>query len=167
METTITDDLLEQAARRLAGHCRMHQLRLAVAESCTGGWLAKCCTDPPGSSDWFERGYVVYSNNAKHDSLNLSTELIAREGAVSQATVEAMARALAAQTGCALACAISGVAGPAGGSEHTPVGTVWFAFMDHGRVESNCQQFEGDRDQVRRAAVLYALRQLVEETRER
>ena len=107
---------------------------MAVAESCTGGWLAKCCTDLPGSSDWFECGWVTYSNEAKSESLDVDPELIRQEGAVSQAVAEAMAAGALERAQCDLACAISGVAGPSGGTEHAPVGCVWFAFSACGQA---------------------------------
>ncbi len=152
------------AAEVLAGHSRAQGLRVAVAESCTGGWLAKCCTDLPGSSDWFECGWVTYDNAAKSRLLGVDPDLIQREGAVSRAAVEAMAAGALQRARCDLACAISGVAGPSGGTEHAPVGCVWFAFLCAGG-EACCERrdFPGDRDAVRRASVLHALRRLAEE----
>lgn len=160
----MTDSVLLEAAKALADHSRAHGFRVAVAESCTGGWLAKCCTDLPGSSDWFECGWVTYSNEAKGELLGVDPELIHQEGAVSQAVVEAMAAGALERAQCDLACAISGVAGPSGGTESAPVGCVWFAFLRAGReVCSERRDFSGDRDAVRRASVLHALRRLVEE----
>lgn len=159
------DDVsLLEAAKVLANRSRAQGLRVAAAESCTGGWLAKCCTDLPGSSDWFECGWVTYSNEAKSESLGVGPELIRQEGAVSQAVVEAMAAGALARAQCDLACAISGVAGPSGGTEYAPVGCVWFAFLRAGgEVCSERRDFSGDRDAVRRESVLHALRRLVEE----
>lgn len=159
------DDVsLLEAAKVLADRSRAQGLRVAAAESCTGGWLAKCCTDLPGSSDWFECGWVTYSNEAKSESLGVGPELIRQEGAVSQVVVEAMAAGALERAQCDLACAISGVAGPSGGTEHAPVGCVWFAFLRAGgEVCSERRDFSGDRDAVRRESVLHALRRLVEE----
>ena len=148
----------------LADHSRAQGLRVAVAESCTGGWLAKCCTDLPDSSDWFECGWTSYSNEAKSRSLGVDPELIRQEGAVSQAVVEAMVTGALEHAQCDLACAISGVAGPSGGTERAPVGCVWFALLRAGgEICSERRDFSGSRDAVRRASVLHALRRLLEE----
>ena len=148
----------------LADHSRAQGLRVAVAESCTGGWLAKCCTDLPGSSDWFECGWTTYSNTAKSRLLGVDSELIRREGAVSRAVVEAMVTGVLERARCDLACAVSGVAGPSGGTEHAPVGCVWFAFLHSGGdVHSEQKDFAGDRDAIRRGAVLHALHRMMEE----
>ncbi len=158
------DATLLEAAKALADRSRERGARVAVAESCTGGWLAKCCTDLPGSSDWFERGWVTYSDEAKNQSLGVSRELIHREGAVSQAVVEAMASGALERACCDLACAISGVAGPAGGTDRVPVGRVWFAFArSGGRARGEWKDFSGARDAVRRKSTLHALRRLAEE----
>ena len=158
------DASLLEAANMLADRSRAQGLRVTVAESCTGGWLAKCCTDLPGSSDWFECGWVTYSNGAKSQFLGVDPELIRREGAVSRVVVEAMAAGALERTQCDLSCAISGVAGPSGGAEHAPVGCVWFAFLRAGgEVRSERKDFSGDRDAIRRASVLHALRRLAEE----
>ena len=158
------DASLLETANVLADRSCARNLRVAVAESCTGGWLAKCCTDLPGSSDWFECGWVTYSNEAKSHFLGVDSELIRREGAVSQAVVEAMATGVLERAQCDLACAISGVAGPSGGTEHAPVGCVWFAFLRAGGdVCSERRDFSGDRDTIRRESVLHALRRLAEE----
>ena len=160
----MSDSALLEATKVLADRSRAQGLRVAVAESCTGGWLAKCCTDLPGSSDWFECGWVTYSNEAKSRSLGVDPELIRQEGAVSQAVVEAMAAGALERAQCDLACAISGVAGPSGGTERAPVGCVWFAFLRAGgEMCSERRDFSGDRDTVRRESVLHALRRLAEE----
>ncbi len=159
----ISDAQLLEAASALAEHCRSHQWRLATAESCTGGWLARCCTDVPGSSQWFECGWVTYSNAAKEFMLGVPAELIQRHGAVSQSVVEAMAAQALQHADCDLACAISGVAGPTGGTARTPVGMVWFGFAQRGRtVVSEVQNFQGDREGIRRSAVWYALNRLLQ-----
>lgn len=158
------DTLLLEAANRLADRSRAQGLRVAVAESCTGGWLAKCCTDLPGSSDWFECGWATYGNEAKSRLLGVDPELIRREGAVSRAVAEAMAVGALGRAQCDLAGAISGVAGPSGGTARAPVGCVWFAFLrSDGEVHGERRDFHGDRDGIRRKAVLHALRRLAEE----
>ena len=158
------DAPLLETVKMLADRSRMQGLRVAVAESCTGGWLAKCCTDLPGSSDWFECGWTVYSDAAKTQLLDVDLGLIRREGAVSRVVVEAMAAGVLERAQCDLACAISGVAGPSGGTEHAPVGCVWFAFLrSDGKVHSERRDFSGNRDRVRRESVLHALRRLAEE----
>jgi nicotinamide-nucleotide amidase len=135
--------------------------RLVTAESCTGGWIAKLCTDIPGSSDWFDCGFVCYSNAAKTRDLDVPEKLIEEVGAVSDAVVRAMAEGALAKTGASVAIAVSGIAGPGGAVPGKPVGTVWFALAQkiEGRLE--CQghliQFDGDRDAVRRQSVEYAL----------
>ena len=151
---------LRRAARTLADRCRERGLRVAVAESCTGGWIAKCCTDLPGSSAWFERGVVAYSNAAKTGLLGVDPALIAHAGAASREVAEAMAAGLAAQAAGARTCAVSGVAGPGGGSARTPVGRVWFAFAGAGPARSERRDFAGGREAVRAAAALHALQGL-------
>jgi nicotinamide-nucleotide amidase len=119
-------------------------------------------TDVAGSSGWFEAGFVTYSNRAKTAGLGVPEGLIAAEGAVSRAVVEAMARGASERTGAALAVAVSGVAGPGGGSVEKPVGTVWFGFAVRGVIDAVLAHFPGDRDAVRRAAVDFALAGLIE-----
>jgi nicotinamide-nucleotide amidase len=130
---------------------------LATAESCTGGWIAKALTDVAGSSGWFERGFVTYSNRAKSEQLAVEAALIAQHGAVSREVVEAMAKGALKYSPADIAVAVSGIAGPEGGSPEKPAGTVWFAWAirDNGRhrVRSACDHFDGDRDRVRYAAV--------------
>lgn len=160
----MSDSALLEAAKVLADRSRAQGFRMVVAESCTGGWLAKCCTGLPGSSDWFECGWVTYSNEAKSRLLGVDPELVRREGAVSQAVAEAMAAGALERARCDLACAISGVAGPSGGTERAPVGCVWFAFLRAGgEMRSERRDFSGGRDAVRRESVLHALRRMAEE----
>lgn len=136
--------------------------RVAVAESCTGGWIAKYLTDLPGSSAWFEYGFVTYGDNAKIGLLGLDPALIAAQGAVSEAVATAMARGAAARAGADFAVAVTGIAGPDGGSADKPVGTVWFAWQAPGTVAvTKCHVFQGDRDTVRRQTVSTALTGLV------
>jgi nicotinamide-nucleotide amidase len=136
--------------------------RVATAESCTGGWVAKCLTDIPGSSQWFERGYVTYSNLAKEQSIGVAASLIETFGAVSRPTVEQMAAGALHDSGADLALAITGIAGPDGGSPDKPVGLVWFALAQRAAPPVALQQqFAGGRDAIRRAAVATGLRLLI------
>lgn len=130
---------------------------LCAAESCTGGWVAKVCTDIPGSSHWFDRGFVTYTNDAKQDLLGVPAACLQEHGAVSGETVRAMVDGAMARSRAQVAVAISGIAGPGGGSAEKPVGTVWLAW-GHGeaRVVERAS-FDGDREQVRRQAVARAL----------
>ena len=130
---------------------------LATAESCTGGMIAATCTDQAGSSAWFERGLVTYSNRAKTELLGVDPALIAGHGAVSEAVARAMVQGAVARTPAQVAVAVTGVAGPGGGSADKPVGTVWFGFALPGQVLAERCQFAGDRAQVRRATVQHAL----------
>jgi nicotinamide-nucleotide amidase len=132
---------------------------LAVAESCTGGWIAKVLTDIAGSSAWFERGLVTYSNRAKRELLGVPAALIDREGAVSEAVVAAMAAGLRERSGADITVAVSGIAGPSGGTPGKPVGTVCFAW-DGPATRTGTIHFDGDREAVRHQAVAHALRGL-------
>ena len=132
--------------------------KLATAESCTGGWIAKCCTDVPGSSEWFERGYVTYSNQAKSEMLGVTRQALCTEGAVSRMVAEQMARGAMEAAGVAAALAVTGIAGPDGGTPDKPVGTVWFAWCTADRgVASQVCRFDGDRTAVRQGSVIRAL----------
>lgn len=133
---------------------------LATAESCTGGLIAAACTALPGASQWFERGFVSYSNASKVQLLGVPWPLIEQHGAVSQQTAQAMARGAAQQAQAHVAVAVTGVAGPEGGSAHTPVGTVCFGFALPGQLISRAQYFAGDRNQIRQASVHFALQTL-------
>ncbi len=134
---------------------------LATAESCTGGWIAKALTDVAGSSGWFGWGVVTYSNPAKTELLGVSEDSLARHGAVSETVVREMAAGALAASGADIAVAVSGVAGPDGGTADKPVGTVWFAWSRrHGNGEETLaerRQFDGDRESVRRQSVCHAL----------
>jgi len=133
--------------------------RLTTAESCTGGLLAKCLTDVPGSSAWFEYGFVTYGNSAKENMLGLNPELLERHGAVSQEVCEAMALAAHAVSDADISVAITGIAGPDGGSEDKPVGTVWLAWLGPGRrATCRMERFDGDRTEIRRQTVIAALK---------
>ena len=134
---------------------------LATAESCTGGLIAAACTDLAGSSNWFERGFVTYSNEAKTQMLGVDAALIEAHGAVSEVVARAMAFGAVRHSRARVSVAVTGIAGPAGGSTDKPVGTVWFAFMVDGRLDSETRRFDGDRAAVRAATVEHALAGLV------
>lgn len=153
----------EPSAASLADLMLRLGLRLAVAESCTGGWLAKVVTDLAGSSAWLDRGFVTYSNAAKQEMLGVRAETLAAHGAVSEAVVSEMVIGALSRSAAQVAVAISGVAGPGGGSPEKPVGTVCLAWAwPKGRVETRRFHFGGDRDAVRRRSVQAAIDGLVE-----
>lgn len=135
---------------------------LATAESCTGGWLAKVLTDRAGSSEWFAGGVVSYSNEAKQRLLGVDPAVIERDGAVSEATVREMAEGARARVGADLGVAVSGVAGPGGGTPNKPVGTVWIAWADADGTRAELFQFDGDRESVRWQSIQAALAGLLE-----
>jgi nicotinamide-nucleotide amidase len=159
---TPSDAELENLAARLGRALLARNLRLATAESCTGGWIAKALTDIPGSSQWLEGGIVAYSNAAKSAVLGVPAALIAAHGAVSEPVVRAMAEGARARLGVALAVAVSGIAGPDGGTPDKPVGTVWTAWANGRETTAAREQFGGDREAVRRQSVALALRRLIE-----
>lgn len=145
-------------AGQLAARLSQTNRKMAAAESCTGGWISKVCTDLPGSSGWFERGFVTYSNEAKMELLGVRPATLDRFGAVSAAVAEEMASGALSRALVQVSVAVTGIAGPDGGSEEKPVGTVWFGWAVSDRAtESECVQFDGDRDAVRRQTVLFAL----------
>jgi nicotinamide-nucleotide amidase len=157
----IYDDIRALAAR-LGELALAREAMLATAESCTGGLVASAITDIAGSSGWFERGFVTYSNHAKIEELKVDPEIIARHGAVSGETAKAMAQGARAASGAQWAVAVTGIAGPAGGSPDKPVGTVWFAWAGPQGVEALHQRLDGDRATVRAASVAIALQGLVD-----
>ncbi len=134
---------------------------MATAESCTGGLIAGACTDLSGSSQWFERGFVSYSNQAKTDLLGVDPLVLQSDGAVSEAVVRAMVRGALQHAPVQVAVAVTGVAGPTGGSIDKPVGTVWFGWNVDGQISSALRHFPGDRADVRRATVHHALERLL------
>jgi len=149
-------------ATSLVAALRDRAWRCVTAESCTGGGIASAITSVAGSSDVFDRGYVSYSNAAKADMLGVDPGLIAREGAVSEAVARAMAAGACAHSGAGVAVAVTGIAGPGGGTPEKPVGTVAFAFVVPGQpVRAETLLFSGDRDSVRDASVRHALRVLL------
>ena len=135
---------------------------MATAESCTGGLIAGACTDLAGSSGWFERGFVTYSNEAKTEMLGVDAALIATHGAVSEPVARAMAAGALRHSHAQVSAAVTGVAGPTGGSAEKPVGTVWFGWSVRGILTSEKQRFEGDRAAIRQATVRHALVRLSE-----
>ena len=138
------------------------KLQLATAESCTGGLIAAACTDLAGSSAWFERGFVTYSNDAKMELLGVEERLLRRAGAVCEGVARAMVTGTLAHSHAQVAVAVTGVAGPTGGSASKPVGTVWFGFAVPGQVATEKCQFSGDRAAVRAATVRHAFTRLKE-----
>lgn len=147
---------------QLAAQLLRRQWMLATAESCSGGLIAGACTDLSGSSNWFERGFVTYSNAAKTELLGVDAGVIAQHGAVSEPVARAMAEGALRHSAAQVAVAVTGVAGPTGGTPDKPVGLVWFAFALPGRVLSEPMNFPGDRAAVRTATVQHALRRLTE-----
>jgi nicotinamide-nucleotide amidase len=138
------------------------RVTLATAESCTGGLVAGAITDIAGSSDWFDRGFVTYSNRAKIEQLGVDPTVIASQGAVSEQTATAMAQGARALSGVQWAVAVTGIAGPAGGSPAKPVGTVWFAWAGPEGATTLHRRLDGDRSAVRAAAVAIALEGLID-----
>lgn len=159
---TPTDRDLEALALALGRALKERGWRLATAESCTGGWIAKALTDVAGSSEWFEGGVVAYSNAAKTKLLGVPRALLDADGAVSEETVRAMADGARTRFATELAVAVSGIAGPGGGSADKPVGTVHFAWAAPETTTAARRIFAGSREAVRRQTVALALERLVE-----
>ena len=152
---------LDAAVLALGETLRAQGLRLATAESCTGGMIAAACTAIAGSSDWFERGFVTYSNEAKTEMLGVPAALITAHGAVSAEVARAMAEGALAHSHASLAVAVTGIAGPGGGSQDKPVGTVWLAIARTGQpAKAELLQLGGDRAAVRLQTVARALQRL-------
>ncbi len=150
------------AVEALGTALRQRGWRLATAESCTGGLIAAACTQVAGSSDWFERGFVTYSNAAKSEMLGVDAALIAAHGAVSAEVAEAMAAGAIARSPADLAVAVTGIAGPGGTVPGKPVGTVWLAWMQRGALPASLRlQLAGGRDSVRAQTVVIALERLL------
>ncbi len=157
LDTSALEANLTQISLELLKHKHL----LATAESCTGGMIAAACTDLAGASDWFERGFVTYSNAAKTEMLGVPAALIEQEGAVSEAVARAMADGALPHSQAHVSLAVTGVAGPTGGSDAKPVGTVWFAWCVGGETHSEVQHFPGDRAAIRAATLRYALQRLL------
>jgi len=160
----MTENDLRQLSIDVGAALKSKGLWLTCAESCTGGWVAKAITDIAGSSAWFDRGFVTYSNTAKRELLDVAESTLSQYGAVSEQVVREMARGARYAAGAALARSISGIAGPDGGSEEKPVGTVWFGFADENGLIYACKEvFAGDRDAVRLQAAVFSLQTLYNE----
>lgn len=155
---------LTQLAAHLGQQLQVLNAQVTTAESCTGGGIAEAITRIAGSSAWFEAGFVTYSNQQKIKQLNVPERLFTEVGAVSREVVEAMVRGAQVQSGAQFAVAVSGVAGPGGGSESKPVGTVWLAWGVGQALSAECRYFLGDRDDVRRQTVKAALEGLIRRT---
>jgi nicotinamide-nucleotide amidase len=153
---------MNDLAQRVGAALKARGRKLVTAESCTGGWVAMALTAVAGSSDWFVRGYVTYSNAAKREDLGVDEETLRRHGAVSEHTAREMAAGALRKGGGQVALAITGVAGPAGGSADKPVGTVCFAWTDGSKMRSETKRFDGDRENVRRQSVVHALTEVLE-----
>ena len=157
----MTEADFEVLAAELGAALQRQGWLLATAESCTGGWLAQVVTSVAGSSAWFDRGFVTYSNSAKQDMLGVRAATLAQHGAVSEAVAREMAQGALTHSAAQLAMAITGIAGPGGGTPEKPVGTVCFAWCVAGQPESSVTcRFSGERGQIRSASVAFALRQL-------
>lgn len=150
-------DELFALAQALGERLRARRALLVTAESCTGGWVAQAVTAIAGSSEWFERGFVVYSNEAKQELLGVSSETLKVHGAVSEQTARELAQGALRHSRGTIALAVTGVAGPAGGSAAKPVGFVCFGWATADRVKSEQRRFSGDRESVRRQSVVHAL----------
>ena len=158
----VNGESTERLCERLAEVLQARGWMLATAESCTGGLIAAACTDLSGSSNWFDRGFVTYSNDAKTQMLGVDAALIAQHGAVSEVVARAMAFGAVRHSDAQVSVAVTGVAGPTGGSPQKPVGTVWFGFQVDGQLTSETHRFDGDRAAVRAATVRHALQRLLE-----
>ena len=161
----MADAALINLARELGTALRARGQMLALAESCTGGWAAQIVTSLPGSSLWFERGFVTYSNAAKIDMLGVSAETLAQHGAVSAETAQSMALGALQHSRAQISAAITGIAGPDGGTPDKPVGTVCVAWaLSNGHTRAALHHFAGNREAVRRQSVAAALQGLIELT---
>jgi len=150
---------LENLLQEISNLLIKKNLMLVTAESCTGGLIAASCTEQPGSSQWFDRGFVTYTNEAKHDMLGVPVDLIEQHGAVSQQVVEAMADGAFKKAGSKnrIAISVSGIAGPDGGTPEKPVGIVWIGYADDKGVESKLLQLKGSRAEIRQETVEQSL----------
>lgn len=148
---------MDELARRVGQRLKAVNAVLATAESCTGGWVAQVVTSVAGSSAWFDRGFVTYSDAAKQELLGVGAETLRAHGAVSEATAREMARGALERSQATVAVSITGIAGPAGGTPEKPVGTVCFAWAQAGGTRSETRRFSGDRERIRRESVVHAL----------
>lgn len=160
------DTAIYELSKELGVMLRERDLTLATAESCTGGWISQAVTMVSGSSTWFDRGFVTYTNDAKREMLGVKSETLLRSGAVSEETVKEMAQGALERSHAQIGVAVSGIAGPDGGTRDKPVGTVCIAWASHGAPPSARRfEFSGDRDAVRRQSVIAALEGLIEHVR--
>lgn len=157
MKAVPNDSELAALAANVAEKLLDRGMVMATAESCTGGWIAKCCTDLAGSSVWFERAYVAYSYAAKREQLDVDSMVLEQAGAVSEATALQMAAGAVRKSEADVAVAVTGIAGPGGGTEDKPVGLVWFGWSVGRTVTTERMVFPGDRQAVRRQTVAHAL----------
>jgi nicotinamide-nucleotide amidase len=148
---------MDALARKVGARLKSMRAKLVTAESCTGGWAAQVVTSVAGSSDWFERGFVTYSNDAKRELLGVQQKTLESHGAVSEETAREMAQGALGRGKGTVALAVTGVAGPGGGTPAKPVGMVCFAWASARSVRSETRQFSGDRESVRRQSVIHAL----------
>ena len=156
----LTNQALEADLIQISATLLARSWMLTTAESCTGGMIAAACTDLAGSSQWFERGFVTYSNEAKTELLGVPAALIATHGAVSEPVARAMAQGAVAHSRAQVAVAVTGIAGPTGGSADKPVGTVWFGWAVNGQVTTATRRFDGDRAAVRQQTLHWACERL-------
>lgn len=163
MSKDASDDALRSLAEQVGEAARQHHHRLVAAESCTGGWISKTLTDVPGSSAWFECGMTAYSYEAKQAMLGVQPSTLEEHGAVSRETAIEMVSGALVHSGASLAVAVTGIAGPGGGTDDKPVGTVWIAWKRRGGYPTALVfHFEGDRESVRRQTVAAALHGLLD-----
>jgi len=159
----MTDNMLYELAERVGKALKTKGMMMATAESCTGGWIAQAVTAVPGSSEWFERGFVTYTYISKREMLGVNPETLETHGAVSEQTVREMTAGALERSHAQVAVSVSGTAGPTGGTPQKPVGTVCFGWGKKGGVvQSATRHFEGDREAVRRQAVVFALERVLE-----
>ncbi|MBZ0068530.1 MAG: CinA family protein [Thiobacillus sp.] len=159
----VSDEELKQLATELGDRLKARGWMLATAESCTGGWVGQLVTAQPGSSSWYERGFITYANDAKIEMLDVPETTLAEHGAVSEETAMAMAAGALAHSHAQAALAISGIAGPSGGTREKPVGLVCYGWaLTDGTLMSSTCRLDGDRDEIRSRAVAAAMRGLID-----
>ncbi|WP_206999288.1 CinA family protein [Trinickia mobilis] len=156
-----TDSVVHQLAIRVGNKLRDERLTLVTAESCTGGMVATAITDISGSSGWFERGFVTYSNQAKHETIGVPADMLDKHGAVSEPVARAMAEGALRNSRAQVSLAITGIAGPGGGTKEKPVGMVVFAWSNRLHTAVETLVFKGDREQIRVQAAAHSLRGLL------
>lgn len=161
--TAMNDQMLQHLARQVGIALTQHELMLTSAESCTGGWLGQTITSVAGSSAWYERGFITYATISKHEMLGVSTATLEQYGVVSEQTAREMAEGSIARSHAQVAIAITGIAGPEGGTPEKPIGMVCFAWaLKDGLARSETRHFSGDREAVRRQSVAVALQGIID-----